>query len=253
MLRFSAMLTLALITTSLAAQQATPQPGFENASVRRDEPQLQKVYISPRGDLTLTINGMTLGGILAHAYGVSLDQIDGLPKWNTTTSYTITANPAGDKPLTDAQVKTALQQLLADRLHMVVHRATRQVSGYALTVAKGTPRLEPGKAGLSYSDSFQVRTDGLEVYNTTMDRFCSVGLTIFVHAPVVNETNIPGSFHIKLQFNDSEELSPGGDPDSPLPAIYTALQEQLGLKLVARKVPLETIVIDSVDRDPVGN
>ncbi len=173
-----------LSAAATAAQQSvTPQPAFEVASVRLDGPEVQGTSFSARGDYTFTARGARLLSLIASAYGVGGAQVEGLPKWDATTRYSITAKPAGDKPLTDEQLQSALQQLLSQRLHLIVHRTVKQVSGYALVVAKDKPKLEPGKGGYSYSDGIQADKDGFEVYNITMARFCSVGLPFFVGIP----------------------------------------------------------------------
>lgn len=244
-----AVLAILLCAAPILAQQTpSAQPAFEVASIRIDGPDVHMSSLSPRGALVYSVKGVSLSTLIARAYGVHADQLEGLPGWNATTRYTVTAKPAGDTPLPEEQFKLALQQLLAQRFHLAVHRTVKQVSGFALVVAKDKPKnLEPGQPGLSYSDGIQVDRDGFRVYSITMERFCSDALSILMKTPVVDATHIPGNFKIKLQYNVNDT------PDSPYPTIYTALEEQLGLKLVPRKVPVDTVVIDHLDREPTAN
>jgi len=231
-----------------AQQPPTPQPTFEVATIHIDGPDVHMTSISPRGALIYTVRGMSLSALIMRAYGIRSDQLKGLPAWNATTTYSVTAKPTGEKPFPEDQFKLALQQLLAQRFHLALHRTTRQVSGFALIVAKGKPKnLEPAQPGLSSSDGIQSDRDGFRVYNITMARLCSDALSFFLKTPVVDATNIPGSFKIHLQYNIDNT------PDPPYPTIYTALEEQLGLKLVSSKGPVETLIIDHADREPSTN
>jgi uncharacterized protein (TIGR03435 family) len=179
------------------------------------------------------------------AFGVTEMQIVGLPKWSESTNYDVVAKPEGDKLLDDEQLKQSPQQLLKDRLHLSVHHDMKEVRGYRLVIAKGSPKLRASKGGKE--GRMQYGSTDLEAPNITLQQFGSA-LRLFVGGfPVVDETGIKGNFDIRLQFAKE------GDDNSSLPSIFTALQEQLGLKLVSGKVPLEMIEIDHVDRVPTEN
>jgi uncharacterized protein (TIGR03435 family) len=136
-----------------------------------------------------------------------------------------------------------LQRLLAERFHLAVHRGTKEVSGYALIVAKGGPKLKESKAqaGRSY-----ILPESVVIDHATMDHFASV-LARPAGRPVVDATGISGVFDINLKYARE------GDANSERPSLFTALQEQLGLKLEPRKVSQETIIVDHVDRIPAEN
>lgn len=137
-----------------------------------------------------------------------------------------------------------LQQLLEQRFHLTIHRESKTVSGYELIIAKGGAKLQPVKeAGNSHA---QILPNGLQAWGASMDTLASM-LRSPTKRPVVNKTGISGNYDIKLDY------APINDPNSTLPDLFTALQEQLGLKLTAQKVPIEMLVIDHVDRTPTEN
>ena len=172
-------------------------------------------------------------------------QVVGLPGWSESTHYDVVAKSEGEKPFNDEQTKQALQQLLKERFHLAVHHETKMVGGYRLVVAKGAPKLQASKGGRAGRP--ELGDNDLEAPNITMQQFCSMLRSQVEGAPVEDATEIKGSFDIKLQFAREEDAS------SAQPSIFTALQEQLGLKLVSAKVPVDTIVVDHVDRVPTAN
>jgi uncharacterized protein (TIGR03435 family) len=214
------------------------------ASVRLSPPDARFTSFSALGAVTFTARGAPLAGLIDKAFGVTDKQIVGLPGWSDSTRYDVIAKPPGEKAFNDEQLQRALQQLLKERLHLSVHREMKQVQGYALVVAKDAPKLQVSQGG--FPERTELSGDGLRSPNITLQTFCSFLMSL-VGSPIVDATGIKGNFDIRLKFTQE------GDVNSPLPSIFTALQEQLGLKLVSRKVPLEMIVIDHVEKVPSEN
>ena len=179
------------------------------------------------------------------AFGVRDTQVSGLPKWAETARYDVTAKPDGDKAFSDVQLQQALQQLLKERLHLAFHRGTKLMEGYRLVVGKDGPKLTPSKGGRP--NHMELDKDGTYASNVTLNDFSSALSSLVVHDPVVNETGIQGNFEINLKF------APDESADSSLPSVFTAVQEQLGLKLERAKVPVDMIVVDHIDREPTEN
>ena len=125
----------------------------------------------------------------------------------------------------------------------MVKRQTKEGSGYVLVVAKSGAKLKPTEGGATHSYIFKGR---LDLQNEPLDGLAGA-LSRPAGRPVVNETAIKDNYDIKLQY------APEGAVNSPLPSIFTALQEQLGLQLVPRKVPVEMVVIERVERVPADN
>jgi uncharacterized protein (TIGR03435 family) len=146
-----------------------------------------------------------------------------------------------------------LKNLLAQRFRLKVHRENRTVSGYEVISAKGGPKLQPAKEGARPKDMpsafhAQLLPNEMDAWGISTETFAHI-LVSPAGKPVIDKTGLTGSYDIKLSY------APPNDPDaaSALPDIFTAIQEQLGLKLVPAKVPVDYLVIDHADRVPTEN
>jgi uncharacterized protein (TIGR03435 family) len=153
----------------------------------------------------------------------------------TSECYDISGKlPAG---ATTAQLPGMLQALLKSRFGMSFHRETRDLPAYALVVARSGLKAPPAKAG--GRSGFRIRTGHIESESATMAGLTDK-LSRLADRPVVDKTNLAGNYEFRLEW----------DPDLSL---YTAIQEQLGLKLEAQKEPMEVIVIDQIAKLPTEN
>ena len=191
------------------------------------------------------VRNLPLNFILGVAFGVDQRYIDGGPSWLDSQNYFIDAKVDGDQQLTSDQMKPLLQNLLAQRLGLKVHRESRLVAGFEMIVAKGGPKLQPTKGEGSWGQIGPSSLSGSKENAATIAQFLSYA----IRQPVVDKTGLTGSYDIHLSY------APLNDPNanSDLPDIFTAIQEQLGLKLVPAKVPVDYLVIDHVDRIPTEN
>jgi uncharacterized protein (TIGR03435 family) len=226
------------------------QVKFDAASVKAntniaDNPSLR---LMPGG-------GITASHIPARTYVSLAYQLQGYfqlanaPDWTTNTYFDVQAKPAA--AATREETFAMLQALLRDRFHLQVHRESRQLEGYALVV------LRSGHLG----PNLQSSTVDCEKAFTTTPRcregrimagsLKGVGVSLFplvqvamgeVQAPVIDATQLTGPFDIDLRW--STEATPTGDT----PSLFTAVQEQLGLKLERKRVPVEMLVIDHIER-----
>ena len=186
----------------------------------------------------LTIADVPLQKIAGAAFGIGEDRIDSLlagPNWMTTECYDISAKlPEG---ATTAQLPGMLQALLKERFGMSFHRETRDLPAYALVAAKSGLKAQPAKPGAR--TGFRIGRGHIESESATMAGLTDK-LSRLANRPVVDKTNLTGSYEFRLEW----------DPDLSL---YTAIQEQLGLKLEAQKEPMEVIVIDAIAKVPTAN
>lgn len=189
---------------------------------------------------------MTLAFLIQMAYGVDSDQIAGKPNWLDSDLYDIVAKPENGVALSREELKPLLQDFLQQRFHLVIHHQTRLVPGYALLVAKGGPRLQPTQGGHPPGFRLYVGPGKLQGINWSMPYLAAM-LQRPAGLPVINQTTVKGSYDITLEF------APDIESDSSLPTIFTALRETLGLELKAGKVPVDVVVIDSLDRTPTEN
>jgi uncharacterized protein (TIGR03435 family) len=220
---------------------AVAQPAFEVASIKRAPP--GGVFsISPSGAGTFTVRSISLEVLISWAFGMDSDRISGKQNWLSSDFYDVSAKPEGDRALSYEQLRPLLQQLLADRFKLSVHREMKDAPGYALVVAKDGSKLQPTTGNPSRP---AILPGGLRADNISLQTLAGM-LARPTGRPVVDKTGIAGNFDITLDYAE-------GAADSSLPSVFTALQEQLGLRLVAQKVPIETLVIDHVERAPTEN
>jgi uncharacterized protein (TIGR03435 family) len=243
---------LCLITSVVCAGQA---PGeavraftqFEVVSFRLAPKERGNGWgFSSPGEVRFSATNASLKLLIQKAYGVEESQIMNAPSWVDTQRYDITAIPPdGFNPFTDVELRPLLQKMLADRLHLSIHKATQERRGYTLVLAKGAMKLKPGgaapAAGKNVFVSGSIGSDAMSMQTLT------VLLTLKLGVPVIDKTALLGNYQVELMFAPDSLL------DSPLPSIFTALQEQLGLKLDPQKVMADVVVVDHVDRIPTEN
>jgi uncharacterized protein (TIGR03435 family) len=176
------------------------------------------------------------------AFGVTDKQISNIDRLGNER-YDVSATPEHGGALTYPRAQPMLRALLEERFKLTAHRETKDVPGYFLTVAKGGPKLKPGDTAAGQSMILAGRLIGP---NATIAEFISL-LAHPVDKPIVDKTNLPGAYNIDLKF------APDVATNSTQPSIFTAIQEQLGLKLESQKVPFETLVIDHCDHIPTQN
>jgi uncharacterized protein (TIGR03435 family) len=182
--------------------------------------------------------------LLSYAFGVST--FVGLPSWSTTEAYVLNAKAEGGVMLTPENVRPRLQRLLEDRMKLQTHMETIEVSGYALVVAKGGPKLhESGKPFMMTA----IRPERIRAPSVDMETFAKI-LGSLISEPVSNATGLTGNYEFALTLDPEPTPDvPASSFTLPLQSIFPALQEQLGLKLESgRKVPVNTVVIDHVER-----
>ncbi len=226
------------------AQQTAAPPRFEVASIKPTPPDLYRGSSGiPTGHGRLTGNHVTLKRCIIGAYSVGPSQVIGGPPWLDTDRFEIAAK-AG-QPVGDDALMVMLQSLLAERFKLVLHRETRMLDALVLEVAKNGPKLEKAESANAGTDSSHGRIDAKAL---TMDHFAWV-LSRTMGVPVINGTGLQGAFNFKLEWSpDSDKpLKPGEIPPDTGPSLYTAIRQQLGLRLHARKAPVEVLVIDHAE------
>ena len=241
----------ALLATHPSLAQSPAPVEFEVASVRRNtlDDRIVTINVGPGG--RFAARGYTLVLLMQRAYAVMDWNVTGGPSWIRTDRFDVVAkaNVAGD--LTEAQLRPMLARLLADRFKLKLHRAESQISGHALQVASGGPKLRPSADAEDHQDTFRFTNTGMSgrgisMYN--LARFFGGKLGLIV----ADETALPGLYDLSVTWRvdpDRPADSPASDPrDAIREAAFEALRTQLGLKIVAKKVTVETLVIDHVEK-----
>ena len=200
--------------------------------------------------------GTTVNDLIVFAYGVHARQISGAPAWVESDKFDITGKPEGEGRPNPNQFKTMLQKLLADRFQLAFHRDKKQLTVYALTVGKNGPKLTRSEAA-SPIPNLLFRAGNWPVRNATMEEFAGV-MQAHLDRPVVDQTGLKGRFDFQLQWTPDETqfASPGGPGEPPKPPegaetqpdLFTAIQQQLGLKLESTRAQTDVLVIDKVEK-----
>jgi len=241
------VVTRALIAI-LACCPAFAQPAFEVTSIK-PRPKERVGYALTReckNDRFRAANE-PLSWIIEWAYDLPEYRVAGLPDWTTTfqDSYDIDARAAG--PVDENQCRVMVRSLLADRFKMKAHRETRDMPVYELVVAKKGPKLR--EVTEDTLDSKGVGINGAHELDANLQLPSGWPMSRLVNAlsgrrevgrPVIDKTGLGGIYSFELTFSVKE-----GDDK---PSIFTAVQEQLGLKLEPAKAPFEVLVVDHIER-----
>ncbi len=260
----------AILTLPLLAGAIFAQPSFETASIKpreRDSSCSNGSVIGPMPGGGLRVECLALKSILTWAYDVQNYQISGGPAWITSDRWNILAKPAADAPqdgpvqyekMNDAQrrsymelVRQRLQTLLAERFQLSLRHEAREQTIYALTVAKNGPKLkesvDQSVSGFLKRGRGQITGKGAQI--ETLARF----LGIDVQRPIIDRTGLTARYDFTLDWTpdrptSADDTSKAAATDPTGPTVFTALQEQLGLRLESQKGPVDTLVIDRVEK-----
>ncbi len=243
------VLTCVLAICAIAAfgQSAATRPSFEVASIKLSKSAEGSDSHSTPGYLRMQ---GSLKSIIRIAYAVRLDQVEGGPVWIDQEHYQIEAR--ANEPATGQRLLDMLQTLLVEKFKLEFHRETKSVSGYALIRDKGSLKMSEVKPGGLHLRA----TAGSMTGQTVSMADLATNLSRTLGMPVTDETGLAGFFDFTLKWAP-EKTTPSvstADPslDSGGPSIFTAIQEQLGLKLEPRKVSKEILVVDRAEKPPLN-
>lgn len=244
-----AVALLGLLTAGLASAQS-----FEVASIRRNlsGDSGSRVNAAPGGRVVAT--NVPLRNLIQNIFRVQDFQLVGGPDWLTSERWDIIAS-AGGEPSRE-QMLVMLKQLLVDRFGLAVHTETREAPIYALVLARRDRRLgpqlqsDPTNCAARPPDTQGCGTDRgpgiMTTAGSSMDEI-ALALSRVVGRSVVNDTGLPGQYRFQLTWSPEPAVgeAPAGSAGA---SVFTALQEQLGLKLEARRGPIEVLVVDAATR-----
>ena len=258
--------TLSILTVSgcahtFAAAQSTPanveptkrmpasaDPAFEVVTVKPSDPDARGSAIHADAG-RFRIKNQTLSTMLLFAYGVHAKQIVDAPAWISADRYDADGvlDTEGEPSL--KQMQRITQKMLADRFQLRFHRESREMQVYAITVAKGGPKLEKSKGDPDALGDENDQSHGGQITQTitnfSMADFALI-MQFFTDRPVVDQTGLTGKWDFKWTWTaDESRVAPDANA---APGMFTAIQEQLGLKLDAVKAPADAFVIDHIER-----
>jgi uncharacterized protein (TIGR03435 family) len=263
-------LFLALIILGTALPLTSQVARFEVASIK---PAAKDIALpGPSAPDRFYRRSISLLDLINYAFDMRAFRIFGADGWPSTEQWDISAK--ADRPLNLAEMRTMVQQLMADRFALKIRRETRDLPIYHMVVARDDKRLGPQmkpaavdcepfrsgqrpmqeaprdengfpRCGTRFSIGAGIRTAR---YDGTPTGRLAAFLQTDVNRAVVDKTGLTGSFDIELTFADEQFVLPPGATRREGVSVFTALQEQLGLKLESARGPVEVLVVDSAQR-----
>ena len=226
---------------------AADAPAFDVASIRPCDAGGGPIDVKPG---TVTMRCISLNGAIRWAYNVLDVQVTG-PEWLSTARFEIIAKAGA--PAKEREMQPMMQKLLADRFKLELHRQTKEVNSMILTVAKGGHKLkEVQEAG---SPSFSTGKLNLTGKGATIAELITF-LSRQIRLPIVDQTGLAGRYDYFMDINAyvTEEMRQQQGPPVEAPSIIAnALKGQLGLQVDAKKMPMEVLVVDKMEKTPTEN
>ena len=243
---------LGLFCVSLVCLRGADDPRFAVASIRPHAPEDSLFGVKMPNNGRFSSTGTVAKLIVMLAYDVQDSQISGGPGWFTTEKWDVEARSDNGAAHTAEETRRMLQTLLSDRFALSIHREMQQRPAYVLTVAKSGPKIQP-KTEIGRTN-IQVTSNSVHLESGELARLAQV-LSTALGRPVLDRTGLTGLYDLLLQWDDAPVreggvpgLDPSVAPGNSFGSIFSAIQEQLGLRLESRQAPVEVVVIDSIER-----
>jgi uncharacterized protein (TIGR03435 family) len=251
------MALLLVLAISVTAQAPPSGPAFEVATIKPVESNPKSArFIVMQGPHRFVEKDYTLKLLIAAAYNLNPKAVSGGPPWMESEHYDILALTPGEKQPSHDEQMAMLRNLLVARFKLAFHREPRIFPIYELEIAKGgsklmestaTPTEQPALISTVYPQRIL-----LAARNASMADFVSVLQRAILDRPVVDKTGLAGRYDFNLEWAPDESQFGGEVPpassDASVPPFFTAIQQQLGLRLEAVRGPVETIVVDHAER-----
>ena len=272
----AALTAFALATPYVRGQTQTaspPQPAaqrptfdsFEVATIKPTDPDWNRGrFIRMEGAQQFVVRNHVLRTLIAAAYNLNPHTVTGGPAWVDSEHFDILAATPGDVPPNYDEQMAMLRKLLADRFKLTFHREKKEFAVFAFTIAKGGAKLKESTATVRDFPTgpppliFVVSPQSLHLPGrfASMAELASVFQRAVLDRPVLDQTGLSARYDFDLEFAPDANIFNGAfagqTGDSDKPGLFTALQEQLGLKLEATKGPVDALAIDHVN-EPTPN
>lgn len=247
------VLASALLAALLPLTTAQSTPAFDVASLKPSPPPPGDTYNANLGTIRngeVTLTNATLVDCIKFAYGLVSDAQMAGPDWTKSKAIRFDVVAKAPPATPREQLLLMLRTLLNERFHLAMHTENRAFAHYALVTGKKGPKMrevsfEPGASKMTYRI-------GSITHNQCAMQMLALLLSRQLGELVLDETGLQGVYELKLEWTPEVSRS-NPEPAEHGPSIYTAVQEQLGLKLEARKDAVDVLVIDHADQVPVEN
>ena len=230
---------------------ADADPTFEVATIKPTDPRVTNDGIDLHGR-HLIFENKSVEFLVTFAYGIQRQQVVGAPGWLSSDKYDVDGMPDVEGEPSLKQMQAMVRKLLADRFQLVSHWDKKEMGVYAITVAKTGPKMTKSLGdpnGLPNQSGGHDANGRVDRYsNVTMKEFALI-LNFFLDKPVVDQTGLGGRFDFVLKWTPNDaNVANVADPATASPGIFTAVQEELGLRLEAVRAPADVLAIDRVER-----
>jgi uncharacterized protein (TIGR03435 family) len=235
---------------------ASADPSFEVAAIKLTPADERRRGSRIQGG-NISFVGVTLADLMRFIYDVDSHQIVDAPGWFTSERYDITGKAEGEGQPDQEQLKVMLRKLLSDRFQLAAHKDQKELAVYTLVVAKSGLKISKNESKSATSGVIFRGPGSVLLNNETMDEFCKMLQSAAVDRPVVNQTGLADKYEFSIVWTpdqllttattNTNALAPGEKADAP-PDIYTAIQQQLGLKLEGTRMRIDVLVIDKLDK-----
>jgi len=259
----SAAAIVVAVLTVVAGAQTVRQPEFDAATLKAVAVVPAETYTANLGTIRngrLTLTNATLADCIKYAYEIVSDDLIAGPEWikSRDVRFDIVGQAPADTP--NDQLLKMLQTLLAERLKLGLHHEQREVPYLALVVGRNGHKMPPAKEG----SVTPITGAGRIIHPRMRMPVMAMLLSRFERKTVIDLTELSGPFDVNLTWT-TEAIRALARPDGGLiaingqsfdpngPSLYTAIQEQLGLRLESRKGPLDVVVVDRADKVPAEN
>ncbi|HTC89041.1 MAG TPA: TIGR03435 family protein [Bryobacteraceae bacterium] len=235
---------------------ADANPTFEVATIKPSKPGVPGRMYRVNGRRFTTLN-TSVSDLITYAYGVHPRQIAGGPPWMESQKYDVEAQPDGEGQPSEKQWKTMFEKLLAERFQLTIHHEQKELPVYAIVVGKTGHKLTKSAGDPNGLPGLFFRGLGvLPGRNATMADFAGVMQTAVLDRPVVDQTGLPGRYDFLLTWTPDEtqfgglgvKVPPPTDKADAPPDLFTAIQQELGLKLESTKASVDVLVVDKVEK-----
>lgn len=236
---------------------ADVDPSFDVATIKPNPSggsSIQQLTLIKRD---FVVRNGSLNDLITFAYGIQIKQLVGSPEWADSDRYDIHGIPDEPGQPNMVQARSMVRKLLADRYKLQLHHEKRELPAYVLA-GKSSEKLTPSKMVQGQLPGFGASpgTGGLALHliNGTMSDFTDFLQMLVLDRPVVNQTGIEGRFDENVTFTPELYMFNGHAPKLPqadvpdAPDLFTAMQQQLGLKLTAEKTQVDVLVVDHVEK-----
>lgn len=231
----------------IAPMAADANPVFEVATIKPSRPDEHGPRYDFRGRRFSVIHA-SLSDLLKFSYGLQQSQIANAQDWVNSESFDVVAEPDGEGEPSIKQWELMVQKLMADRFQLKFHLEKREQNVYVLAVAKGGPKLTSSQSASNAASGIGFGPPGnFGATNVTMADIANALGQGVLNRPTVDQTGLSGRYDLRLTWTPDGPAPEMERPDAP-PEFFTAIQEQLGLKVISTKAPVDVLVIDHVEK-----